>query len=408
MDTNIFILLFTLVASAFFSSTEIAFVISNKIKIEVLARKKNIAAENLLYFVKNPERFFTTILIWNNIVNISFVSLSAIVLYEKYHFSDLQILFLSTFVLLLFGELLPKYFAQEYADSFILWASIPLRIGAMILKPLITITSTFSSLFTKTKTLNEISTRSLITREDLESLLDESHKAGEVNRKESKLIKRVLDLREQRIYEAMRPRTEIIGVEITSSIEEVIQTFIESAYSKLPVYEENVDNIRGFVLAYDVFSSPTDVQSIMREMYFVPETKKTGEVLEEFLAKRLSIAAVVDEFGGTAGIVTMEDIFEELFGEIKDEYDVEENICKKLEENVFLVSGKVEIDFVNEKFSLNFPLGDYETVSGFITSQSGKIPAHGEIVSIGNYEFNILRATNVKIDLVKLTLKMNE
>jgi len=278
----------------------------------------------------------------------------------------------------------------------------------MLLKPVITIISAISTFFSKSKSLNKVSTRILITREDLESLLDESHKSGEVSRKESNLIKRVLDLRNQRIYEAMRPRTEIIGVEISSSIEEVIKTFIESAYSKLPVYEENVDNIKGFVLAYDVFSFPKDVRSILREMYFVPETKKTVEVLEEFLARRLSIAAVVDEFGGTAGIVTMEDIFEELFGEIKDEYDVEENICKELEKNIFLVSGKVEIDYVNEKYSLNIPLGDYETVSGFITSQSGKIPSQGEIVSIGIYDFNILRATQVKIDLVKLTLKMHE
>ncbi len=395
-------------ASAFFSSTEIAFVISNKIKIEVLARKKNIAAENLLYFVKKPEHFFSTILIWNNIVNIGFASLAAIILFEKYHLSDLQILFISTFIILLFGELLPKYFAREFADQFILWASIPLRIFSIILKPVIIVISSFSAFITNSKSMNETSTRSLISREDLESLLDESHEAGEVNRKESNLIKRVLDLREQRIYEAMRPRTEIIGVEISSSIEEVIQTFIDSAYSKLPVYEENVDNIKGFVLAYDVFSSPTDVQSIMREMYFVPETKKTAEVLEEFLTKRLSIAAVVDEFGGTAGIVTMEDIIEELFGEIKDEYDVEENICRKLEENTYLISGKVEIDFVNEKYSLNFPLGDYETVSGFITSKSGKIPSQGEIILIGNFEFNILRTTQVKIDLVKLTIKMNE
>ena len=408
MDRDFIILFLALTASAFFSSIEIAFVISNKIKIEILARKKNVAAENLLFFVKNPERFFSTILVWNNIVNIAFASLAAIVLYEKYHFNNFQILLISTGILLLFGELLPKYFAREFADKFILLASIPLRMFSIILKPLIIVISTASSFFTKSKSFNEASTRSLISREDLTTLLEESHEAGEVNKKESNLIKRVLDLREQRIYEAMRPRTEIIGVEISSTIEEVIQTFIDSAYSKLPVYEENVDNIKGFVLAYDVFSSPTDVHSIMREMHFVPETKKTAEVLEEFLSKRISIAAVVDEFGGTAGIVTMEDIIEELFGEIKDEYDVEENICRKLDENTFLISGKVEIDYVNEKYSLNFPLGDYETVSGFITSTSGKIPAQGDIIPIDKFEFNILRANQVKIDLVKLTIQVKE
>ena len=408
MDSSYIILLLALTASAFFSSTEIAFVISNKIKIEILARKENVAAENLLFFVRNPERFFSTILVWNNIVNIGFASLAAIVLSEKYHFNDFQILIISTVILLLFGELLPKYFAREFADRFILWASIPLRVFSIILKPLIIIISSASSFFTKSKSFNEASTRSLISREDFASLLEESHEAGEVNKKESNLIKRVLDLREQRIYEAMRPRTEIIGVEISSSIEEVIQTFIDSAYSKLPVYEENVDNIKGFVLVYDVFSSPSDVNSIMREMHFVPETKKTAEVLEEFLAKRISIAAVVDEFGGTAGIVTMEDIIEELFGEIKDEYDVDENICRKLGEYIYLISGKVEVDFVNEKYSLNFPLGDYETVSGFITSTSGKIPSQGDVININNFEFNILRANQVKIDLIKLTIHAKE
>ena len=408
MDTNIIILFLMIAASAFFSSTEIAFIISNKIKIEILARKKNIAAENLLYFVKKPEYFFSTILIGNNIVNISFASLFALLLFEHYRLNDFQILIISTVIILLFGELLPKYFAREFADSFILWASIPLRMVSVILKPLIIVTSSISSFFTKSKSLNEASTRSLMSREDLESLLEESHQAGEVNSKESNLIKKVLDLREQRIYEAMRPRTEIIGVEISATIEEVIHTFIESAYSKLPVYEENVDNIKGFVLAYDVFSSPTDVQSIMREMYFVPETKKTAEVLEEFLANSISIAAVVDEFGGTAGIVTMEDIIEELFGEIRDEYDVDENICKKIGENSYLISGKVEIDFVNEKYSFNFPVGDFETVSGMITSKSGKIPSQGETIVIGENEFFIIRANQVKIDLVKLTLKMKE
>jgi len=408
MDTNIIILFLMIAASAFFSSTEIAFIISNKIKIEILARKKNIAAENLLYFVKKPEYFFSTILIGNNIVNISFASLFALLLFEHYRLNDFQILIISTVIILLFGELLPKYFAREFADSFILWASIPLRMVSVILKPLIIVTSSISSFFTKSKSLNEASTRSLMSREDLESLLEESHQAGEVNSKESNLIKKVLDLREQRIYEAMRPRTEIIGVEISATIEEVIHTFIESAYSKLPVYEENVDNIKGFVLAYDVFSSPTDVQSIMREMYFVPETKKTAEVLEEFLANSISIAAVVDEFGGTAGIVTMEDIIEELFGEIRDEYDVDENICKKIGENTYLISGKVEIDFVNEKYSFNFPVGDFETVSGMITSKSGKIPSQGETIVIGENEFFIIRANQVKIDLVKLTLKMKE
>jgi len=408
MDSTTVILLIALLASAFFSSTEIAFVISNKIKLEILARKKNVAAQQLHYYIKAPEKFYTTILIWNNVAAITFASVSAIVLKEAYHLHDIQILLISTLVLLLLGELIPKYFAQEFADTFILFAAIPIRFVTFLSHPLVSFISSISKLFEKSQMLNEASVRSLITKDDVEALLAESYAEGKVDHKESNLIKRVLDLREQRIYEAMRPRTEIIGVEISATIEEVIQIFIESSFSKLPVYDENIDNLKGFVLAHDVFSSPSSVQEIMRDLHFIPETKRTADVLEEFLSKRVSIAAVVDEFGGTSGIVTMEDIIEELFGEIKDEYDVEENICKKLNEKEYLISGKVEIDFVNEKFDLKLPLGDYVTVSGLITSRGGKIPTQGEIIGFDQYDIMILRATLVKVDLVKITKKAVE
>jgi CBS domain containing-hemolysin-like protein len=244
----------------------------------------------------------------------------------------------------------------------------------------------------------------LFSKEDIEFLVKESHEAGVVNKKESDIITRVLALGEQRVYEAMRPRTEIVGVDIDSTIDEAITIFIESGYSKIPVYEENLDNIRGVIFAYDIFKSPKNLQNIIREIIFVPETKRSFEMLNEFLNKQVSIAIVVDEFGGTAGLVTMEDIIEELFGEIKDEYDIEEDICRKIASDTYLISGKVEIDYINEKYSLNIPTGDYETIAGFITSKLGRIPLQGENVTIENFNFLIARATNIKIDLLKLTL----
>ncbi|HEY6906522.1 MAG TPA: transporter associated domain-containing protein, partial [Ignavibacteriaceae bacterium] len=193
-------------------------------------------------------------------------------------------------------------------------------------------------------------------------------------------------------------------VDIESTIDEVISIFVESGYSKIPVYEENLDNIRGVIFAYDIFNSPQNLKSIIREIIFVPETKRSFEMLNEFLNKQVSIAIVVDEFGGTAGLVTMEDIIEELFGEIKDEYDIEEEICRKISADSFLISGKVEIDYINEKYNLNIPTGDYETIAGYITSRIGRIPLQGESVKIDNFTFLIARSTNIRIDLVKLTI----
>jgi len=397
------ILILLLLFSAFFSGSEMAFVIANRIKIEIKSRKESIAAKSAMFFIGKPESFFSTILIGNNVANIAFASISAVIYYQLFEWNEWTILVVSTIILLIIGELIPKYFAREMAEKFILFTSIGLRIVSIILFPLVKLMTSISSILTKSDVSRE-SISDLFTREDIEYLVNESQQAGNVNKAESSIIKKVLDLREQRVYEAMRPRTEIVGVEIDNELNDVISVFIDSGYSKIPVYEENLDNIKGFILAYDLFTSPQNLKSILREIIFVPETKKSIDILNELIEKKLSIAVVVDEFGGTAGIVTMEDIIEELFGEIKDEYDVDENICKKIGENTFLISGKTEIDHLNELFEMNFPIGDYETVAGFITANTGKIPLINEIITIKNFQILIVRANQVRIELVKLTV----
>ena len=391
-----------IILSGFFSGSEMAFVVSNKIKIEIRARKKNLAAQNALYFSNRPQDFFSTILLAQNIVNIAFASISAIFLSRLFGWGDGLILIVSTFVLLIIGELIPKYFARELADRIILFTAIPIRIVTFIFYPLIKVTSMLSTKLTQSSNITEENINNLFSKEDIESLVKESHEAGVVNKKESDIISKVFALGDQRVYESMRPRTEIVGVEINQSITEALDLFIESGYSKLPVYDENLDNIKGIILAYDLFKSPQNIQSIIREVTFVPETKKSFDMLNEFLGKQTSFAVVIDEFGGTAGIIAMEDIIEEIFGEIEDEYDVEEDICRKIAEHTFLISGKVEIDYINEKYNLNLPVGDFETIGGFITYSLGRIPLQGETVKIDNLEILIARANNVKIDLVKV------
>ena len=403
MDSILLLLLFILL-SGFFSSTEIAFVVANKIKIEVRARKNNLGARNALYYVNNQQAFFSTILIGNTIVNIAFASLSTIIFSEIFGYSEFSILLISSALILILGELLPKYFARELADRAVLIEAIPLRLVGFILYPFVKLLSGISNVFTRSKNISQENINFLFSREDIGSLVKESSEAGIVQKNESDIITRVLELSDQRVYEAMRPRTEIVGVDIEQTIEEALNIFIDSGFSKIPVYEDNLDNIKGVVFAYDLFRKPPDVKSIIREVIFVPETKKSFEMLNEFLQKGVSIAVVIDEFGGTAGIVTIEDIMEELFGEIKDEYDVEENICRIISPDTYLISGKVEVDYINEKYHLNLPHGDYETLGGLITSKTGRIPAQGETVTIDNLNILIARSTQTHIEIAKVTL----
>ena len=408
MLDELLVLIILILLSAFFSSTELAFIVSNKLKLEIKTKSNNIAASTANYFVRNSEDFFSTILISNNVINITFASLSAVYLSFHFGLSEYEILIVSSLALLFFGELIPKFIARELADSFILVVSIPLRIISYILYPFIKIISKLSNVTLKTQQKQADNIFHLFDKEDLKSLVDESHQAGKVKRHEGGFINKVFELGDQKVYEALTPRTEIVGLEINQSIDEAVETFIESGFSKLPVYDDNLDNIKGVILAKDLFTDPADIKSILRKVQFYPETKKSLEILNEFLTQKLSIAVVVDEFGGTAGIVTVEDIIEELFGEISDEYDVDENICRKISNDAYIISGKVEVDLINEKYDLKIPDGSYETIGGYIIDRVGKIPKQGETFLIDDFQILIIRADKVRIDLIKLVHRENE
>lgn len=404
MPGIVVLLILLLLLSAYFSATELAFILSNKIKIEIRARKNNLAARNALYFVKKPQLFFSTILIFNTIVNIAFASLITIFLEGSFHFKEWQILIVSTAIILLLGELIPKYIARELSDSLIIWAVIPLRGLSIALYPFVKLLSLVSNIFNLSKSFGKEEQTHFFDKEDIKHLINESTEAGTVNESDSEAINKIIEMREKKVYEAMTNRTAITGVDINSSINEVLNAFTESGYSKIIVYEENLDNIKGFVITYDMFKNPSDIKSIIRNIIFVPETKKILDMLNEFLQKGISIAIVVDEFGGTAGLITVEDVIEEMFGEIRDEYDTDEEILKKIDENNYICSGKVEVDYLNEEFELNIPVGDYATLAGFITTSLGRIPQKGETVKIDKFSFSMLRSDKTKVNLVKIII----
>ncbi len=399
---ELILLILLLILSGFFSGTEMAYIVSSKLKIEIKARKKNPAALSAHYFKSHPQTFFSTVLIGNNVVNVALSSLSAVFLSAIFGLGELSILLISSFLLLLFGELLPKYFASEIANKTLLLTALPLRIFYFMIFPFVKAASTLSEKLTQSTSIEADALSHLFDKEEIKELVKESQIAGVVDKKESDIIEKVIELGEQRVYETMTPRTEIIGVEINQTIKEALTIFIDSGFSKLPVYEDNLDDIKGIILAKDIFKSPQSLKSIIREVSFMPETKKSFDVMNEFLDKKISIAIVIDEFGGTAGIVTMEDILEELFGEIQDEFDIDEDICRKITPNSYIISGKVELDHINEKYELNIEEGDYETIAGYIISKLGRIPAQGETVEIDNYTILIARAALQKIELVKL------
>jgi CBS domain containing-hemolysin-like protein len=400
---ELLLLIALLILSGFFSGTEMAYIVSSKLIMEIKARTKNPAALSAHYFKSHPQRFFSTVLIGNNVVNVALSSLSAVFLSALFGLSELSILLISSFMLLLMGELVPKYIASEMAGKIFLLTAVPLRIFSFVIYPLVKAASAASKKLTNSTSIEADAMGFLFDKEEMKELIKESQIAGVVDKKESDMFEKVIELGEQRAYETMTPRTDIIGVEINQTIDEALKVFIESGFSKLPVYEDNLDNIKGIILAKDIFKSPQDLKGIIRKVSFIPETKKSLNIMNELLDSKTSIAIVIDEFGGTAGIITIEDILEELFGEIKDEFDVDADICRKISENSYLISGKVELDYINEKYELNIEQGDYETIAGYIITRLGRIPAQGETIEIDNYTILIARAASQKIELVKLT-----
>jgi CBS domain containing-hemolysin-like protein len=395
-------LLLLLLCSAYFSATEMAYITSNKLKLELKSKRKNLSSKTIKYYLQNPEEFYSTILLGNNLINIAFASLSALLFARLFNLNEFEILILTTVLILFFGEIIPKYFAREFADGFINIALLFLRALSILLTPFVKILSLISNKILDTKKSRQENLTLLYDREDILNLIEESHIAGKVLKREKNIMQRVIELGEQKIYECMRPRTEIVGISFDSSITELKKLFLDSGYSKIVVYENDLDNIKGFVLLKDLFSNPNNISEIIRQIRFYPETKKSIEVLNDMIENKQSVGIVVDEFGGTAGIVTTEDIIEELFGEIKDEFDEEEVICKRISKSHYLVSGKVEVDYFNEKYNLNLPEGDYETIAGLLEFYLGRIPKSGESGKIDNFSFIIVKSTLTRIELVKI------
>lgn len=411
-------LLVTMLFSAFFSGMEIAFVSSNRLLAEMDREKNGLSQKAISYFYQHPSNFVSTMLVGNNIALVIYGILFARI-FDTTLFSPLSDgmrvtadTLLSTFIVLFTGEFLPKTIFKNNPNTLLTVFAVPAWVCYVVLWPI----SRFATLLSKgilrlvgirmSKTGEERE----FTKVDLDYLvqtsIDNADNEDEIG-EEVKIFQNALDFSETKIRDCMVPRTEIDAVEDTATIEELKQVFIESGHSKIVVYHEDIDHIIGYIHSSDMFTaSKTAIcADLVREISFVPETMLASKLMKQLMQQKRSLAVVVDEFGGTSGLVSLEDIMEEITGEIEDEHDNTNLVAKQLSDHEYMLSARQEIEKVNEMFDLDLPESDeYMTIGGLILHEYQSFPKLNEIVKIGHYEFKIVKNTATKIELVRLNV----
>ena len=412
------VIIICLIMSAFFSGMEIAFISSNRVFLEIEKNKKGIIAKVLKYITSKPSKFITTMLVGNNfclviygifmgdkIIQILFSDLNAGPL-------PLNILFIqtliSTFIILITAEFLPKVFFQLYANQMVKYFAIPSSIFYSFFMPIslliLKITDTFLKFFSNSKS-DKI--QLTFSKNELGEYIEEQVEAVENKDQldsEIEFFQNALEFSETKVREVMIPRAEIIGINKSENILELSALFESTGYSKIPVYDENIDDVIGFVHAFEMLKKPNSIIEILIPIEYVHEPNLITDVLKKLTIKRKTIAVVLDEYGGTAGLLTVEDIIEELFGEIEDEYDIIEHYEKKINANSFEFSARLEIDYLIRKYKLDLPQDEnYETLGGLIFHITGEIPQKDTTLSINDMEIKVVSVLSNKIE--KVTIK---
>ena len=410
-----------LILSAFFSGMEIAFVSANRIYLEIEKQQNGFNAKFLNFITKNPSRFIATMLVGNNISLVIYGIFMGDRILQLFFPETLlggaisiHIVFIqtviSTIIILLTAEFLPKVFFQQFSNIFMKVFAIPTAFFHAFFFPITSMIIILSDYilikFFKTKgdqvqlTFSKIELGNYI-EEQLESTKDMDTVDSEIQ-----IFQNALDFSEVKVREAMVPRTEIIATEITASLSDIKKLFTSSGLSKIPVFDDSIDDILGYIHVFEMFKKPTNLKKILLPVAFVPETMKISEVLKLLTKQRKSIAVVLDEYGGTSGIITVEDIIEELFGEIEDEHDHVALFEKQIDKGLFEFSARVEVDYINQKYDLSLPENEfYETLGGLIVYLKEEIPTEGTVIEIENYEFEIKEVSSTKIEKVILNVK---
>ncbi len=429
MTSDAVIIIISLLLSAFFSGMEIAFVSSNKIHIEIEKKQVGFLSKLLKKLTAKPSKFIATMLIGNNIALVVYGLYMGDVLMDwfasqlpsdylifHYLFDELSLLtqtIISTIVILVTAEFLPKVFFQIYANRLLKILALPAYIFYVLFSMLSTFVIWISDFILKTifKTkgdevqlaFTKVELGNYIS-EQMESVTDQDEVDSEIM-----IFQNALEFSEVKAREAMIPRTELTAIDIHDSIENLSTLFIQSGHSKIVVYKTTFDDILGYVHAFDLFKTPKSIKSMLMPVEFVPETMLIKDILNVLTKKRKSLAVVLDEYGGTSGILTIEDIVEELFGEIEDEHDSVVLTEEQIDETAFLFSARLEVDYINETYKLQLPEHEnYETLGGLVVHHTEEIPDQNQTITIGAFEFTIEEVSNTKIELISLKINRDD
>ena len=411
--TIIIVMIFT----SFFSGMEIAFVASNKLRIELDKKQGQFGSKLISFFTENPRQYFATMLIGNNIALVIFgliiSRLLSPVLMPLLQ-SDLAVIIvntvISTALILLMSEFLPKTVFMISPNFFLNLLSLPAMFFYVIFYPVSKLTLAVSNLFLRLffgiKGNKKDQENLVFSKVDFSNFLNEDRQStgsAEPLKENIRIFRNALDFSNVKLRECMVPRTEIVAIEAGSKVQDLKERFIQTGHSRILVYQNTIDNIIGYFELKDMFKDPPDIMSCVRKLAIVPETMTANKLLKLFFDERMNVALVVDEFGGTSGMVTIEDVLEEIVGDIEDEHDYYELTEKEIAPGEFVFSGRLEIDYLNETYNLNLPEeDDYETLAGLILYHNGSIPVVNETINIGKFVFRVIKVTATRIELVNL------
>jgi putative hemolysin len=410
------VIISAIVASAFFSGLEIAFITSNKLRIELESKQGSFLAKRLSYFNQNPSHYLGTMLLGNNI---------ALVVFGMYMDEELNVLlvhyipypiilllvssFISTLIILILAEYLPKNIFRINPNRILTIFALPLTIVYGLLYPIVFLTIGLSeAILKKVFRINVEKEKNAFTMIDLDNYLregtSEKEKKSDMDY-EIQIFQNALDFSKLKARECMVHRTEIVALDVNQSIEELKNKFVQTRLSKILIYSGNIDNIIGYVYSKELFKNPQSIRSILLPVSIVPESIAANELLTIFIQQRKSIVVVVDEFGGTSGMLTMEDVMEEIFGEIDDEHDKEEMVEKKITDSEFIFSARLETDYINDKYQIGLPIIDnFETLGGLIMHYHENIPKLNEQIRVDNFLFTVTVVSQNRIEQVHLKL----
>ncbi|MDO4632792.1 MAG: hemolysin family protein [Eubacteriales bacterium] len=404
------IILFLVLLSAFFSSAETALTTVNKIKIRTLAQEGNKRAETLLTIIENPGRLLGTILVGNNIVNLAASSLMTTLTLRLFGNIGVSVgTGVLTLLILIVGEIAPKTLATSHAEQLSLAYAPVIRLLIRILTPVVMLTNFLARLLLLLLRVDPNATEDVMTEDELRTYVDVSHEDGVIEQEEKQMIINVFDFGDTQAKDVMIPRVDIVSVDVNSSYAEILKVFREEKFSRLPVYEESVDNVIGVLNLKDVFfynDEDFDMRALMREPFFTYEHKKTSELLEDMRKNSHSFAIVLDEYGATSGLITLEDLIEEIVGEIRDEYDEdEEEQIQKISDTEYLIDGSVKLDDINDALDLLLHSEDYDSIGGLLIESLDDLPSVGEEALVtGDIRLVVEAVDKNRIDKVHLYL----